>query len=501
VGWRSEVPFTLDVTEFERALAVAAEKGESGLLLRALDELWQRRIVREVADAGLSGAGYDFTHDKLREVAYAGLSEARRLVLHRRVAGAPEAAYADDLDPGQLELVSGQIVAHYERGGQAARAIPYHLRAAEHARRVYANAEAVGHYECVLALATPSAVGTEDGRLLQARGGLGQVYLRLGRLHEAEAQFRATIALGRDIASPPCQIARLYYWLGQALHQQSRYEKVSGVGEEGLTFLGEDAASIETVLLLDTIATGYDYTGNRVRGREIWHRAAALAENLPYADELGTIYSLVFSMYLRDKQVDQATRWLRILETKIASDPDERAQGILHQRMEDLLARRGDLAGAVAHLQQALAHVTRTGDISERDFYLWRLGFRSLPMGDVQRAEEYARASFELKSIIGPRYHYFPWGSWLLGLTGLYRGNRARWSMCWSSRFERDGKQAIPRSRCGPTRCWGGCTWTLGSTRPRWSAIGAQRRHARPRCTSTGAPAICAPIPWLSPGC
>ncbi len=54
-------------------------------LVRGLDELWQRRIVRERgADA------YDFTHDKLREAAYDALSPARRRLLHRRVAGALE---------------------------------------------------------------------------------------------------------------------------------------------------------------------------------------------------------------------------------------------------------------------------------------------------------------------------------------------------------------------------------------------------------------------------
>jgi DNA-binding SARP family transcriptional activator len=399
--------------EFTYAVLEGACDLDADALLRALDELWQRRVVREMPGIG-PGAGYDFTHDKLREVAYAGLSGARRQVLHRRVAGALEALHTGDLD-----AVAGQIAAHYDRGGQAARAISYHLRAAEHARRVYANEEAAGHYDRVLALAAASAE-----QRVQARSGLGQVYMRLGRLHEAEVQFRAAIALGRETVSPPRQIARLYYWLGQALHQQLRYDQVSGVGEEGLALLGEDTASIEAVLLLDTIATGYDYTGSRVRAREFWRRAAALAENLPYADELGTIYSFVFSLYLRDKQVDQATRWLRTLEAKIASDPNERAQGIVHQRMEELLARQGDLRGAIAHLQQALAHVTHTGDVSERDFYLWRLGFRSLSTGDVLKAEEYARASFELKLIIGSMYHYFPWGSWLLGLIGLCRGNQ-----------------------------------------------------------------------------
>ncbi len=88
--------FTFDV------LARAAQTDDD-ILVRRLDELWQRRIVREHgADA------YDFTHDKLRAVAYASLSPARRRRLHGRVAMALEAT-----DVANLDALSGQIAAHY----------------------------------------------------------------------------------------------------------------------------------------------------------------------------------------------------------------------------------------------------------------------------------------------------------------------------------------------------------------------------------------------------
>jgi predicted ATPase len=398
--------------EFTFAVLAEASDLDQNALLRALDELWARRVVREQG-----GEGYDFSHDKLRQVAYARLGEVRRRHLHRRVAGALEAVFAADLGPA-----SGQVAVHYERAGEVERALPYYLRAAEHARQVYANEPAMGHYERVLALTAPSGTGEKAEWRLQALGGLGQVHLPMGRLPEAEDQFRAAIALGKAIASPPRQIVRLYYWLGQALYQQSRYGEQIRVGEEGLALLGKEHESIEAVLILDTIATGYHNIGNRERARDLWYRAAAFVEHLPYVEELGTIYQVIFSLYLWNKQVDEAMRWLHVLETKIAADPDERAQGIIHKQKEAVLAGKGDIQGAIAHLQQALACTTRTGNVIEREFYLWRLSYRSLSLGDVPKAEEYARASLELKWIIGPRYHYFAWGHWLLGLILLCRG-------------------------------------------------------------------------------
>ena len=103
--------------------------------VRALDELWQKRIVRE------DGANsYDFTHDKLREVTYAEISAPQRHMLHLRVAQALEALHGEE----NLDSVSGQIASHYERAGMIEQALPFYRRAAAVAQRMYANEDAIG---------------------------------------------------------------------------------------------------------------------------------------------------------------------------------------------------------------------------------------------------------------------------------------------------------------------------------------------------------------------
>lgn len=118
--------FSIDV------LVAASDAGEEGVL-NSLDELWQRHIVR-----ARDGQDYDFTHDKLRDVAYAELSPARRRLLHRRVARALEAVHAANLGP-----VSAQLAAHYEQSGAADQALGYSVRAAQVARDMYAYEDAM----------------------------------------------------------------------------------------------------------------------------------------------------------------------------------------------------------------------------------------------------------------------------------------------------------------------------------------------------------------------
>jgi predicted ATPase len=119
--------------EFTLDLLITVGNADADSAVRALDELWHKRIVRE------HGANsYDFTHDKLREVAYGEISAPQRRLLHRRVAQALEAMHAEDLDS-----VSGQIASHYERAGMIEQALPSYQRATAVAQRVYANEDAI----------------------------------------------------------------------------------------------------------------------------------------------------------------------------------------------------------------------------------------------------------------------------------------------------------------------------------------------------------------------
>jgi len=171
--------FTVEV------LAHATDSDEDALV-RGLDELWQRRIVREHGDET-----YDFSHDKIREVAYGEMSAARRRLLHRRVAAALEAVYAHDLD-----TVSGPIAAHYERAGQAGRAVAYYRRAAEVARQVYANADAIDYCRRALTLLDVRTGRAEAARLLRKQG---VVLMTQRRYSEAQQACEAAeAALGQE---------------------------------------------------------------------------------------------------------------------------------------------------------------------------------------------------------------------------------------------------------------------------------------------------------------
>ena len=120
---------------FDLDLLCQASDLDTHRVVQAVDELWRRRILRE------QPGGYDFSHDLLRDAAYASVSPPHRWLLHRRVAEGIELLHA-----GHLDSVAAQLAEQYERGGRNERAIANFRRAARAATAVFAHADAVRSY-------------------------------------------------------------------------------------------------------------------------------------------------------------------------------------------------------------------------------------------------------------------------------------------------------------------------------------------------------------------
>ncbi len=121
-----------------RAVNMAAENE----LVSCLDELWRRGIVRSQGNES-----YDFSHDRIREVAHAAVGPVQRPHLHRRIAAALRQLH--DADPNQ---VAAQLAAHYDAAGATEEAITWYEWAADVQQRRFAVTEAIAHLRRALAL-------------------------------------------------------------------------------------------------------------------------------------------------------------------------------------------------------------------------------------------------------------------------------------------------------------------------------------------------------------
>ena len=128
--------------EFASDVLGGASDRDSETFVGAIDELWRSGIVRE---RGVDA--YDFSHDKIRDVAYADLSPARRRHHHLRVAETLLRVAGADTTGS-----SGQLAAHFERAGRFDDAVAWYVRASEASQAVHATSEALRLLERALDL-------------------------------------------------------------------------------------------------------------------------------------------------------------------------------------------------------------------------------------------------------------------------------------------------------------------------------------------------------------
>jgi hypothetical protein len=155
------------------------------MLKRQLDALDGQGLIRQVKpDPELE---YLFKHALVQEAAYESLLKTARGDLHRRVAEAIESLESLDPDPAVLAM-------HYARAGLLPKALTYSVQAGDRARRIYANREALMHYDVAL-----TAAGQMDANDAQVNQTMAEVYANRGRVMEVAGDSASAIANYQDM--------------------------------------------------------------------------------------------------------------------------------------------------------------------------------------------------------------------------------------------------------------------------------------------------------------
>ncbi|CAG9177110.1 BTAD domain-containing putative transcriptional regulator [Cupriavidus pinatubonensis] len=263
--------FTTDI------LAQASDLDEDALAA-ALDELWQRRIVRQT-DTG--GQAFDFSHDKIRDVAYAEVSPLQRRRLHLRVARALEQAPGDAPD-----AASAQIAWHYEQAGQPAKAAAFYRRAAGVAQRVYA-------YDDAMALLTRGLAQAEQIADPQERANQSLALqldlappIRIARgwaAPELDAPLRRAVELSRLVGDSNQQ-ARAQVSLSFFLAVRAELAQARSLSEEVLAGMGRPGSGTYSVMAWTSIMGSLVQQGDWLAAEPAYQRAHAAYDEGQHAE-------------------------------------------------------------------------------------------------------------------------------------------------------------------------------------------------------------------------
>ena len=253
---------------FDLLLLAGQENDET--VIDALDELWQKRIVREQ-----SANMFDFTHDKLREVAYAETSLPQRRLIHRRTAQALETLNIDELGP-----VSSQIAMHFEQAGLPKKAIPYYQQAGSVAASVFANEDAINLYTRGLDLLEQLPVSAKrDIQELNLQLELATLYrISKGWTSPEEEQVLGRAKALSDKVGSIEQRIRTLFGLQTLYVVQARYHEVEYAVEQAETLFRQ--AQLTPPPFSDFYLAGVRlFTGQFTEARKLYKKIVAARDS------------------------------------------------------------------------------------------------------------------------------------------------------------------------------------------------------------------------------
>ncbi|MFN8495825.1 MAG: AAA family ATPase [Caldilineaceae bacterium] len=365
---------------------------------RALAALTDEALIYE--ERTIPEREYSFRHVLVQDAVYHALPGRRRAKLHQQVAEGLERLYA-----GELEAYIEQLAYHYDRSGAKAmpKAVEFLARAGEKARRAYLNDAAIAYFERALARQAelPANAAGQTWRLLAVTG-LGHVYLTTTRFNEAERYFRQAIALAEALHVAPREQARLYGWLCRVLRSQSRIDEVVRACEAGLACLGDDQTAPEAANLYGNIADVYNVKGDRRKFREIMAQIVPFLPQAPCTGDTLMVYGHAVTLCLARKQIDEALRWLNLIEQGLQAGHELMPLAWMHMWVAAWIWEAiGDFKRSFTHYTIAIELCRQTGSDYELAWALGTVALHHYVSGDLTNAEAVIQQSYAYKEQVG----------------------------------------------------------------------------------------------------
>ncbi|MCA9933103.1 MAG: AAA family ATPase, partial [Anaerolineales bacterium] len=347
--------------EFTFELLQQVSQYDTQTLLDALDEWLARGLVRELRD------GYDFTHEKLSQVAYQQLSRARRQWIHLQVADFLRTTHPDT-DPAQLAH-------HYYLSSEPGRALPYLAQAGQRALSVrsYAEARELGLRAIGLIGRYPGMAKLDQAGRVDLNLQLAQAYAFTGALPKALQMLQETERMAESLGD----IGRL----ARIFHRSSQIFWLRGTPEAANDYARRTLRHAEELNDGDLRFAALRMLG-RV-GIALSHYDDAIAYLLRYVDmaergfappDLPAIYGYLGVAYARvgswQRAIDAAQKGLDLASSA--------ATGAMH---------------VVARMQLAFVYA---------ELYEWKQALKiAEPVRDLWQEEGMTPHAFMLRSVVG----------------------------------------------------------------------------------------------------
>ena len=387
-----------DETEVLDFAAVAGSEFTSDLLAKAtgLGRVQLLRVLRRLEQTHRLIRSFDtryrFDHTKIKEVLYNEMPLELRREYHSIIARSIEELHKDDLD-----AVVGDLAFHYYQCRDAEKAVPSLLRAAETAKKAFANTEAIRFYREALELIGNDRARSEER--LRALEQLSEVHLLRGEYDRATSILDEMRAVSKDRNV----IAKTYRIAGGVFEKRGEYDKALEELSRSASILGERETA-EHGRISAFKAMVYVRKGDYDAGLKLCEEALRIYAGSVGADkDLAQVYNVMGILrYYKGEHAESLRNYSRAIEIreKIGDMPGVASCliniGIVNHSI-------GDFAAAIDYGIRGLAVAERSGDTRGVMASLINLGSFNYRGGESARALEFLGRAMAIAERIGDR--------------------------------------------------------------------------------------------------
>jgi tetratricopeptide (TPR) repeat protein/predicted Ser/Thr protein kinase len=398
-----------------------------------------QRLEREHHVIHAAEKRYHFDHAKIRDLLYQEILPELRQEYHMLVGSYLRANFSQD------EQVIPQIAHHLLEADDPEGALPFLIKAAERAKRVFANAEAIELFTKAQEIAGEISweqEGSKTDALATIGEHLGDIYVLTGRHEEAVEAYSGALSL-KDLPGERCsclmrktsgvrekqgafdkaleslqqaqacveplagqddgrrELGRISIERGAVHYKMGEVEKAEEEIRRGLDLLEDSGASAD-------LAAGYHYLGIVHRSRGDYDSAIEMhTKSLELREEIGDRWGIALSYnnlgiaYKNLGKKDLATEmYQRCLEIFEQIGYRLGVAGLLNN-LGSLAQDKGDYRRAREMFQRSLEIRQEIGNRHGVAMSLTNLGLVCLECGEYDQAREILHESLELQQELG----------------------------------------------------------------------------------------------------
>lgn len=348
------------------------------------DALRRREVVHQRPSSSFAHAReFAFRHALLRDVAYDGLLTPARRSYHARAAAW---VLENSRSSGRLDEQAGTVAQHLLAAGEDEAAAPWLLRAARHAARTYANAEA-------LALLDRAAASSRDDLHFEVLLEQERVLDRTGQREEQRTVLDSLAeAAGDDVA----RRAKVLLARGRWLFFHAEYADAVRVSTEAATLAKRGGLGEEEVEAWIMGGRSLAFANEHSAAREHLQTALEMAREAGTMRQVGEVLRLLGVVATNLHEERLAGELLEQAADAFRHAGDQEGQALVSGQLSAVLMLTGRMAEAKVHSQSALAVFTANGHLLRQGIVLGNLTSIALDTGHIDEALVSARRSLEL---------------------------------------------------------------------------------------------------------